>query len=148
MKSCPAFIADSILSSGAAGVPQRNRSDSGISTPYLSSSLSISSPIVLGELDRRVVLLRGRVERDRLAVVEDLALGPGAVHHGAQLVRTLDVHIGRRRVLQLLAVGQNALAGQLGRHVKALQRLQERAHVLEGLNRRRIDRIRRRASAH
>ena len=51
---------------------------------------------------------------------------------------------GRRRVLQLLAVGQDALAGQLGRHAKALQRLQVRAHVLEGLNRRRIDGVRRR----
>jgi hypothetical protein len=40
------------------------------------------------------------------------------MHQGADLVRTLDVHIGRRRMLQLLAIGQNALAGQFGRHRK------------------------------
>ena len=33
-----------------------------------------------GELHRRVILLRGRIEGDRLAVVDDLALGTGALH--------------------------------------------------------------------
>src|SRR4030095_3248106 len=45
-KSWPAFIADSILSTVAAGVPQRKKSANGSSTPYLSSSRSISLPIV------------------------------------------------------------------------------------------------------
>ena len=97
-----------------------------------------------GKFDRRVVLLRRRVERDRLAIVEELAFGTGAAHQGAHLVRTLDVHVRRRRMLQLLAIGQNALAGQFGRHPEALQGLQVRAHVLERLNRRGIDGIRRR----
>ena len=74
MKSCPAFMADSILSSGAIGVPKRNRSCSGSWTPYLSSQLVDQPADRLGELNRRVILLRGSIERDRLAVVDDLAL--------------------------------------------------------------------------
>ena len=147
MKSWPAFIADWILSSGAAGVPHRKRSDNGTSTPYRSRNRPMSSPSVPVEVDGRVILLRRCVERDRLAVVEKLALGPGAVHQGAQLVRTLDVHVGRRRVLQLLTVGQDALTGQFGRHAKALQRLQVRPHVLERLDRRLIDGVRCRLGA-
>ena len=44
-------------------------------------------------------------------------------------------------MLQFLAIGQNPLAGQSGRHLKPRQGQQMGAHVLEGLNRCRIDRI-------
>jgi hypothetical protein len=33
------------------------------------------------------------------------------MHQDADLVRTLDVNIGRRRMLQPLAIGKNALPG-------------------------------------
>jgi hypothetical protein len=38
-------------------------------------------------------------------------------------------------VLQFLAIGQDALAGHFGGHLEAIQRLQMRPHVLEGLYR-------------
>ena len=63
--------------------------------------------------DRRVILLRGRVKDCRLAVVEELPFGTGAMHQGTQLVGTVHVHVGHCRMLQLLAVGQNALGCQL-----------------------------------
>ena len=64
------------------------------------------------------------------------------MHPGTQLVWTFDVHVRIRRMLQLLTIGENTLAGQLGRHVKALQCLQECTHVPEGLDRSGINRIR------
>ena len=99
-------------------MPKTKRSDNVIWTAYLSSSLAISSPIVpvippLSSSSRR------REKRDRLAVVDDLALGARAViwpYH----VRAHEIHFGRRGMLKLLAIGQNVLAGHLGRYMEAL----------------------------
>ncbi|MCY1300169.1 hypothetical protein D9M70_497280 [compost metagenome] len=44
--SWPAFMADSILSTGAASVPQMKRSASGNSTPYFACNWVTNAPIV------------------------------------------------------------------------------------------------------
>ena len=87
------------------------------------------------------IILRRDEEVDCLAVVEDFACGPGTGNVGTQPVRACNVQLCPRRMLQFLAIGQNPLAGQSGRHLKPRQGQQMGAHVLEGLNRCRIDRI-------
>jgi hypothetical protein len=70
-----------------------------------------------------------------------VAIGTRTAHGCAQPVRPRHVHLRGGRVLQLLAVGQHALAGQRGGDRGALQRLEVLPHVAQGLHDGRIDRI-------
>jgi len=87
------------------------------------------------DLDARVVLLCRRVQRRHLAVEGQFAFRARRGDAGTQAVRPRDVHRGLGRVLQLLAVGQHALAGDPSGDGEALQRLQVRPHVLQRLDR-------------
>ena len=54
----------------------------------------------------------------------------------ANALLQIEKQFGKGSIMQL---GKDSLAGHGGRYVETLERLQERPHVLEGLNRRRID---------
>ena len=94
---------------------------------------------VPGELDGRVGLLRRYEDGRQLAVIEDFAECPGADHFHAQHVRSMDIGIRYRRMLQFLAIRQDLLASQVGRHAEALEGLQMGTHVLECLDRLGVD---------
>jgi hypothetical protein len=91
---------------------------------------------------RRVVLLLRRIDRRDLTVVEQFPLSAGTLHARMQLVGAGYVEACARRMLELLAVGQHTLAGELRRHPELRQRLKMSAHGLERLHCGRVDELR------